>query len=91
VVTDGVHTTPSFLSLSLKIENGSQNLTSFITTRLCCTVTALFPYLYLTMPIEWDIAELKSRGFRTGSVLRVYMHNFLIYDDAQVFPGYQNI
>jgi hypothetical protein len=47
--------------------------------------------LYLTMPIEWDIAELKSRGFRTGSVLRVYMHNFLIYDDAQVFPGYQNI
>lgn len=39
------------------------------------------------MSIQWDIADVKSRGFRTGSVLRVYMHNFIIYDDAQVFPG----
>jgi hypothetical protein len=79
------------VSVSLKIENVGRKTSQVLSQLRLCTVTALFPDLYLTMPIEWDIAELKSRGFRTGSVLRVYMHNFLIYDDAQVFPGYQNI
>lgn len=35
----------------------------------------------------WDIENIKARGFRSGSILRIRMHNFLIYDDAQVFPG----
>lgn len=38
-------------------------------------------------PHMWNIDEIKGRGFRTGSILRVQMHNFITYDDAEVFPG----
>jgi DNA repair exonuclease SbcCD ATPase subunit len=36
---------------------------------------------------KWDLKLLKVRGFRSGSVLRVHMHNFLTFDDGVVFPG----
>lgn len=35
----------------------------------------------------WDIDELRSRGFSIGSIVRVYMVNFITYDEAEVFPG----
>lgn len=28
-----------------------------------------------------------AKGFKKGMVVRVHMHNFLTYDDAEVFPG----
>jgi ABC-type uncharacterized transport system ATPase subunit len=34
-----------------------------------------------------DVRLLKKKGFRNGSVLRVKMHNFLTFDDCEVFPG----
>ena len=34
-----------------------------------------------------DIELLRKKGFRNGSVLRVRMHNFLTFDDCEVFPG----
>ena len=34
-----------------------------------------------------DVQLLKKKGFRNGSVLRVRMHNFLTFDDCEVFPG----
>lgn len=34
-----------------------------------------------------DVGLLKKKGYRNGSVLRVRMHNFLTFDDCEVFPG----
>ena len=34
-----------------------------------------------------DFRELQGRGYRTGSVVRVKMVNFITYDEAEVFPG----
>jgi structural maintenance of chromosomes protein 5 len=33
------------------------------------------------------LEELKARGYRPGSIVRVKMVNFITYDDAEVFPG----
>jgi hypothetical protein len=33
------------------------------------------------------VGELKARGYKEGSIVRVHMHNFISYDDAVVFPG----
>jgi len=30
---------------------------------------------------------LKRKGYLKGSIVRVYMHNFLTFDDAEVLPG----
>jgi hypothetical protein len=33
------------------------------------------------------VGELKARGYKEGSIVRVHMHNFISYDDAVVYPG----
>jgi hypothetical protein len=37
--------------------------------------------------MNWNVDELKERGYNVGSILRVYMVNFITYDEAEVFPG----
>ena len=39
------------------------------------------------MVSKWDISKLERDGYRRGSIVRCKMHNFLTYDDAEVFPG----
>jgi predicted ATPase len=36
---------------------------------------------------QGDVNLIKKKGYRNGSVLRVRMHNFLTFDDCEVFPG----
>mmetsp|Transcript_8903 Transcript_8903/g.8810 ORF Transcript_8903/g.8810 Transcript_8903/m.8810 type:complete len:1147 (-) Transcript_8903:579-4019(-) len=36
---------------------------------------------------KWNMEKVKKKGFRSGSVMRVNMHNFLTFDDCEVFPG----
>jgi hypothetical protein len=36
---------------------------------------------------RWDLEKLDKLGYKTGSILRVKMLNFLTYDEAEVFPG----
>jgi chromosome segregation ATPase len=36
---------------------------------------------------QWNVSQLKVLGYKTGSVLRVRMLNFLTFDDCEVFPG----
>lgn len=36
---------------------------------------------------KWDVAQLRKAGYRNGSIIRVSMHNFITFDDCEVFPG----
>eukprot|EP01041_Mallomonas_annulata_P005767 gene5767-11657_t len=36
---------------------------------------------------KWNIDELREKGFKNGSIIRVKMHNFLTFDSVEVFPG----
>jgi recombinational DNA repair ATPase RecF len=36
---------------------------------------------------KWNMQKVKKKGFRSGAVMRVNMHNFLTFDDCEVFPG----
>jgi len=35
----------------------------------------------------WDYSRLKQKGYGRGSILKCRMHNFLTYDEVEVFPG----
>lgn len=37
--------------------------------------------------VRLDIADLKAKGYKSGSIVRVGMHNFLTYDDVDIYPG----
>jgi structural maintenance of chromosomes protein 5 len=36
---------------------------------------------------SWDYDRLKQKGYGRGSIIRCRMHNFLTYDEVEVFPG----
>lgn len=36
---------------------------------------------------KWNIKRLSELGYRSGSIVRVKMKNFLTYEVAEVFPG----
>lgn len=36
---------------------------------------------------KWDIEKMIAQGYKSGSIVRVKMLNFLTYDECEVFPG----
>ena len=36
---------------------------------------------------KWNVSMLKEKGYRTGSIVKVQLKNFLTYDNADVYPG----
>jgi ABC-type Mn2+/Zn2+ transport system ATPase subunit len=36
---------------------------------------------------KWDIEKMVAQGYKSGSIVRVKMFNFLTYDECEVFPG----
>ena len=36
---------------------------------------------------RWNIDDLKAKGYKPGSIIRVHVRNFLTFDDAEIFPG----
>jgi chromosome segregation ATPase len=36
---------------------------------------------------KWDIEKMVAQGYKSGSIVRVKMLNFLTYDECEVFPG----
>ena len=50
-------------------------------------ILSFFEELNQLRCIMVSFEKLREKGYARGSIIRCRMHNFLTYDDVEVFPG----
>jgi hypothetical protein len=80
----------------LRIEKGSEGLSDvtaptgfqYFKILICHWMYAAFrSWSVAEIGMSGTVAELRARGYKEGSIVRVQLHNFISYDDAVVYPG----